>query len=192
MLGRMTPFIVLVGSFVVFRVLGAFVVPFRRWATSLRWALAVMFLLTASAHFGDRRPDLIRMVPPAFPSPELLVTLTGVAEIAGAAGLLVPGLAPWAAGGLALLLVAVFPANVHAARSGLTVGGAPVTPLVQRAVLQLSFLAATVVAGVSARRAAPGSRARRALSRVREVRDGLHQLRELEGLPEDEVRSRHV
>lgn len=150
---RMTPFIVLVGSLLLFRALGALVTPFfRSWVTSLRWALAVMFLLTASAHFGARRPDLVRMVPRSFPAPELIVTLTGVAEILGAAGLLFPRLAPWAASGLALLLVAMFPANVHAARAGLSIGDAPVTPLVPRAVLQVMFLAAALVAGFGASR----------------------------------------
>ncbi len=149
----MVPFIVLAGSFLLFRALGALAIPlFRSWVTSLRWALAVMFLLTASAHFGARRPDLVRMVPPSFPDPELLVTLTGVAEILGAAGLLLPRIAPWAATGLALLLVAMFPANVHAARAGLTIGQAPVTPLIPRAILQVVFLAAVLAAGFGGRR----------------------------------------
>lgn len=148
----MTPFIVLVVSFLLFRALGALAIPsFRSWVTSLRWALAVMFLLTASAHFGDRRPDLVRMVPPSLPEPDLLVTLTGVAEIVGAGGLLLPRLAPWAASGLALLLVAVFPANVYAARAGLTIGNVPVTPLVPRAALQVVFLAAALVGGFGKR-----------------------------------------
>jgi uncharacterized membrane protein len=106
-----------------------------------------MFLLTASAHWGSRRPDLVAMVPDALPNPELLVTLSGIAEIAGAIGLLVPRLAPYAGAGLALLLIAVFPANVHAARESLTIGGEPVTPLVPRALLQLVFIAAVLVAG---------------------------------------------
>src|SRR5262249_15318391 len=101
----------------------------------------------ASAHWGRRRPDLVRMVPPRFPRPERMVTLTGIAEIAGAVGLLVPVLAPWAAAGLALLLLAVFPANVHAARPALTIGGRPATPLVARTVLQVVFLAAVLAAG---------------------------------------------
>lgn len=148
----MVPFIVLVGSFLLLQALGALrVLPLRSWITSLRWALAAMFLVTASAHFGARRPDLVRMVPPSFPEPELLVTLTGVAELLGAAGLLFPRLAPWAAGGLALLLVAMFPANVHAARAGLTIGGAAVTPLAPRAVLQVVFLAAVLAAGFGER-----------------------------------------
>ena len=149
----MTPFIVLTGSFLLFLALGAFAFPsFRSWGTSLRWALAVMFLLTASAHFGDRRPDLVRMVPPSFPAPELIVTLTGVAELLGAVGLLLPRVAPWAASGLALLLVAMFPANVHAARAGLTIGGVPVTPLVPRIILQVVFVAAALAAGFGGRR----------------------------------------
>ncbi len=173
----MTPFIVLVGSVLLFRALGALAIPFfRSWVTCLRWALAVMFLLTASAHFGDRRPDLVRMVPPSFPRPELLVTLTGVAEIFGAAGLLVRRLAPWAASGLALLLVAMFPANVHAARAGLSIGDVPVTPLVPRAVLQVMFLGAALVAGFGASRekgsratpkATPGDRVSKRLLRSR-------------------------
>lgn len=148
----MIPLIVLAGTFVVLRGVGALAVPaLRSWRTCLRLALAAMFLVTASAHFGARRADLVRMVPPAFPAPALLVTVTGVAEILGAVGLLVPRLAPFAAGGLALLLVAMFPANVHAAREGLTIGGAPVTPLVPRAALQALFLAAVLAAGTRGR-----------------------------------------
>jgi uncharacterized membrane protein len=148
----MAPFIALVASFVVLRTLGLLGVrALASWVTCLRGALALMFLLTASAHWGSRRPDLVRMVPPAFPDPELMVTLTGVAEIAGAVGLLVPRLAPWAAAGLAALLISVFPANVHAARQALTIGGTPVTPLVTRTILQVVFLAAVLLAGFGPR-----------------------------------------
>jgi uncharacterized membrane protein len=57
-------------------------------------------------------------------------------------------LAPYAAIGLGLLLVAMFPANVHAARAKLTLAGRPVTPLPQRSALQLVFLAAVLGAGL--------------------------------------------
>ena len=100
--------------------------------------------LTASAHWGKRRADLIRMVPPAFPRPDLLVTITGILEILGAIGLMLPRVAPYAALGLSLMLLAVFPANVHAARNRLTIAGSPVPALLPRALLQLLFLAATV------------------------------------------------
>lgn len=49
-----------------------------------------MFLLTASAHWGKRRPDLIRMVPPSLPRANLLVTITGLLELLGPIGLLCP------------------------------------------------------------------------------------------------------
>jgi uncharacterized membrane protein len=148
----MVPFIVLVTAFVVLRLLRWLGVrALASWVTCLRAALALMFLVTASAHWGVRRPDLVRMVPPDFPNPEFLVTLTGIAEIAGAAGLLIPRFAPWAAAGLAVLLVAVFPANVYAARHALTIGGRAATPVVTRAVLQVVFLLAVLAAGIGSR-----------------------------------------
>ena len=101
----MVPLIVLIASFVLFALVGAAGAhPFTPWPAALRWALLVMFLLTASAHFTKTRVDLVRMVPRAFPNPGLLVTLTGFLELAGALGLIA-------------LLVAMFPANAHAARA---------------------------------------------------------------------------
>jgi uncharacterized membrane protein len=141
----MAPFVALVGSLSLFLLLGAVgVTPLADGHLALRLALAVMFLLTGSAHWGRRRPDLVRMVPPSFPHPGLLVTVTGVLELAGAVGLLIAPLARPAAAGLALLMVAMFPANVHAARAGLTIGGRPVTSLGPRALLQVLFIAAAV------------------------------------------------
>ncbi|HEX6202039.1 MAG TPA: hypothetical protein VF100_03480, partial [Thermoanaerobaculia bacterium] len=45
-----------------------------------------------------------------------------------------------AAVGLILFLVAVFPANVHAAREGVLLRGEPATPLLPRTLLQLLFI----------------------------------------------------
>jgi uncharacterized membrane protein len=56
-----------------------------------------MFLLTASAHWGRGRADLIRMVPEALGRAAFWVSLTGFAEIAIAIGLQIPTLAPWTA-----------------------------------------------------------------------------------------------
>ncbi|MCF2532398.1 DoxX family protein [Yinghuangia soli] len=87
------------------------------WHPALRVGLAVMFLLTAFAHFYPKlRADLIGMVPPALPRPGLLVTITGILEIAGAVGLLVPATARLTAACLIVLLIAMYPANVSAAR----------------------------------------------------------------------------
>jgi uncharacterized membrane protein len=126
----MAPFIVLVTLFALLCILGHFQIPVAfGWWTSLRLSLAGMFLLTASAHWGKRRPDLIRMVKASFPRPDLLVTATGVLEILGAIGLMLPKVALYAALGLAFMLVAVFPANIHAARQRLMIAGRPVEAL---------------------------------------------------------------
>ena len=39
---------------------------FSTWQVSAAWALAVMFLFTASAHFTKTKDDLIGMVPTGF------------------------------------------------------------------------------------------------------------------------------
>lgn len=133
----------MVGTFALLRLTGVLGWSlFDSWHHALRGALAAMFCLTASAHWGKRRPDLVRMVPPWFPRPELLVTATGVLEILGAIGLLIPATAKLAALCLALLLTALFPANIHAARQHLTIGGRPVPAMPLRTVLQIVFLAA--------------------------------------------------
>jgi uncharacterized membrane protein len=127
----MAPLIALVAGSLLARLAGLLGADaFDDWRAALRVGLALMFVLTGLAHFSPkRRADLVAMVPPALPRPDLLVTVTGVLELVGAAGLLVPATAPWAAAGSALLMLAMFPANVSAARRRLTLGGRPVTPL---------------------------------------------------------------
>jgi uncharacterized membrane protein len=147
----MVPFAVLIGLFALLSAIG-FVSGAYGWWDALRFALAGMFLLTASAHWGKRRQDLMQMIPPSFPRPDLLVTGTGVLEILGAAGLLIPPVAPYAAVALSLLLIAVFPANVRAARKHLTIGGRPVPSLWPRTLMQIMFLAAAGAVFVGALR----------------------------------------
>ena len=145
----MAPLIVLVAATLLARALGQWVAPpLKNWAAATRVGLAVMFCFTAVAHFNAMRADLIRMVPPAIPNPELMVTLTGVCEVLGAAGLLVPRTRRAAAVALIVFLLAVLPANIHAALSGLTLRGAPVTPLIPRVVLQMVFIALVWWSGV--------------------------------------------
>lgn len=145
----MVPLIVLLVSFATLRCLGLLgIASLNNIGLPLRVALCLMFLLTASAHWGRGRADLIRMVPPAFPGPEILVTITGVLEILGAVGLLVPFTARWAAVCLAILLVALFPANIRAARERLTIMGRPAPGLVVRGVIQLVFICALVAVAV--------------------------------------------
>lgn len=144
----MVPFFVLIAAFLLGQLLGLAGIPFfAHWPHALRAAVAAMLLVTASAHWGKRRPDLIRMVPPAFPRPDRIVTITGWLEIAGAIGILLPAASRAASIGLALLMVAMFPANVHAAKEKLSIGGRPVPKLLPRTVLQIIFIAAVLLAG---------------------------------------------
>lgn len=87
------------------------------WPKAVAVGLAAMFAMTGVAHFVDPlRADMITIVPPRLPAPALLVTITGVLELTGAVGLLYPPTRVAAAVCLFLLMLAMFPANVYAAR----------------------------------------------------------------------------
>lgn len=144
----MEPLITLIAVTLVLLVIGAAGVRrLRDWPVALRGGVAAMFTLTGISHFVGMREALIEMVPPFLPAPELLVDVTGVLELAGAAGLLLRRLAPLAAGGLTLMLITIFPANVHLALTGGELE--PHDELQPRTLLQLVFLAATITAGVT-------------------------------------------
>jgi len=72
----------------------------------------------------------------------VLVSATGVFELVGAIGLMVPRMLPAAAYGLMALLLAMFPANIYAARERLIIAGRRATPLVWRLPLQLFWIGA--------------------------------------------------
>jgi uncharacterized membrane protein len=91
--------------------------------TTLRWLLAVFMVGSGLNHF--RAPEVyLAMMPAELPVSwhAALNVLSGAAEIAGGLGLIVPRTRRWAAWGLVLLLVAVFPANVNMAVHGLPLG----------------------------------------------------------------------
>jgi uncharacterized membrane protein len=152
----MAPLITLVVVTVLARLAGAIKLGrgyFATLPTALCAGVAAMFLLTGGAHFIGLRADLMRMVPPALGNPGFWVTFTGLAEIAGAIGILIPATRRLAAVGLLLLLLAVFPANVYAARHKNAFGGKPPRPLVQRSIEQIIYFAAVTWAGFGRRRA---------------------------------------
>lgn len=104
--------------------------------------LACLFVVAGANHFLSPSPYL-QIMPPIFPAPRALVAISGIAEIAGGIGLLVRPKRKLAAWGLILLLVAVFPANVFAARHGMNVSGwqVPAWMLWARLPLQPIFIA---------------------------------------------------
>lgn len=133
--------LVLVISLLIFRALGALgVSAFATWIASTLHALAVMFLFTSTAHFNKMRHDLARMMPNVFSNPMAMVYFTGVCEILGAIGILIPRTRSFAGLCLVIFLLAILPANIKAARENLTFGGRPATALWLRIPMQILFL----------------------------------------------------
>jgi len=83
-------------------------------------------------------------VPESAGNPGVWITLTGLAEIAIAAGLQIRNLAPWVAAIAVLMLCCLFPANVKAAREHLTILRKPVPSVGPRLMIQLVFIAALI------------------------------------------------
>ncbi len=110
------------------------------WRAAGLGALAIMFLVTSTAHFTSMKYDLAAMMPEPLPDDLWVIYLTGVLEIAGAIGLLIPRTRRIAGICLVLLMVAAFPANVNAALNEIPFGGEAATPLWLRAPMQLLFI----------------------------------------------------
>ena len=85
-----------------------------RAKTAVRVDIALAMVSVGLLHFVQPG-GFVKIVPPWLPAPEALVYLSGVAEVLGGAGLLVPRVRRLAAFGLVALFVAVFPANVYMA-----------------------------------------------------------------------------
>jgi uncharacterized membrane protein len=138
----MAVLIVLLVSWLIFRGIGALgVTALAGWQDSARYALAVMFVFTATAHFNRMKHGLAQMIPSFFPRRLWLVYITGVLELLGAAGLLLPEFRSLAGACLIALLLGMFVANVNAALRGVTLRGKPATPLRLRTPMQVLFIA---------------------------------------------------
>ena len=87
-----------------------------------------------------------RIVPPYLPSPQVLVYVSGIFEILGAIGILIPATQRLAGWGLVALLVAVFPANIYMATAGIKFGNFPPQPWMAwaRLPLQLVLIGAVI------------------------------------------------
>jgi uncharacterized membrane protein len=76
--------------------------------------LGAFFLIAGSLHFLRPRP-YVAIVPDALPRKREIVFASGVAELAGGAGVLVPGTRRLAGWWLIATLIAIFPANMNMA-----------------------------------------------------------------------------
>ncbi len=105
-----------------------------------RWLLAAFFIFGGINHFRDPA-FYLSMMPPPLPFPEALNQISGVFEILGGIGVLVPRTRRFAGWGLIALLIAVFPANIYAAMQGQIAGlDAPSWTLWARLPFQVLFI----------------------------------------------------
>ncbi len=138
----MVVLLIFVFSCVVFQGIGFAGVPtFGTWQACARDALSLMLVFTGVSHFTFMKEDFVRMMPPSIPWPRTLIHFTGICEIAGAVGLLLPEFRRVAAYALIAFFLAVLPANIHAARAGVTLRGKPATSLWLRIPMQILFIA---------------------------------------------------
>lgn len=91
---------------------------------SLTWAAAGFYVVAGVFHFV-KTATYLKIMPPYVPWPQVMVYLSGAAEIAGGVGLLLRRFRRWAAFGLISLLVAVFPANIYMAANYVQVTSTP-------------------------------------------------------------------
>lgn len=77
-------------------------------------ALSILFVFVGVLHFFQTS-FFESIVPPYVPHPTEMVVISGVFEVLGGIGILIPSLKKWAGTGLILLLLAVYPANIHMA-----------------------------------------------------------------------------
>jgi uncharacterized membrane protein len=103
------------------------------------YVIAVLFIGAGLAHF--LWPEMfVRVVPPYFPQPLLLVYLSGVAEVVGGIGVLMPATRPYAGWGLILLLFAVFPVHIYMVRRPDAFSQIPLWALYARIPLQFVLM----------------------------------------------------
>jgi len=90
-------------------------------------ALGLAFLMAGALHFVVPK-SYLTMMPSYLPQPMLLIAISGVAEMAGGLGVLIPFFRRTAGYGLIALLIAVFPANLNMAINHTQLPGLHVSP----------------------------------------------------------------
>ena len=131
---------VLLISLGIFRALGAFgVSAFSTWIGSTRYALALMFLFTSTAHFNKTPRSRSHDAQGIFQSDGDGLSHWYLRN-SGRCWHLIPRTRSLAGLFLLIFLFAVLPANIKAARESLSIGGRPATALWLRVPMQILFL----------------------------------------------------
>jgi len=100
------------------------------------YLVAALFIVAVALHFVYLHA-YEQIVPPIFPAHQALVVISGVFEVLGGIGTLLPATRRAAGWGLIALLIAVFPANVYMVlNAGAFASGLPAWALFARLPLQ--------------------------------------------------------
>lgn len=102
------------------------------------YLMSGLYIIAGILHFAKPKMYL-RIIPPYLPNPKLLNIIAGACEILLGIGLLSPNTRSFSAFGLILLLLAVFPANIHMLQQGAK--GIPRWALILRLPLQFLLIA---------------------------------------------------
>lgn len=103
------------------------------------YVMAAIYIAAGLNHF--RLPKIYqRMIPPALPSPKILNMVSGVAEVALGIALCFTLTSQWAAWGIIVLLLAIFPANVYMYTNKKIAPGIPKWLLLLRLPLQIALI----------------------------------------------------
>ncbi|RVT77572.1 DoxX family membrane protein [Flavobacterium sufflavum] len=109
---------------------------------SLPWHLYIMALLYIMAGLNHFRipGTYLKIIPPYLPNPKLLNLLSGAAEIILGLLLVLPNMTNYAAWGIIILLIAVFPANLFMFQNRKASFGIPKWILLLRLPLQIVLI----------------------------------------------------
>ncbi len=108
--------------------------------TILKYVFAILFILAGLNHFINPA-FYLKIMPPYLPWHLFLVYLSGFFEIVFGVMLLIPKFTRLAGWGLILLLIAVYPANIHMAMNPQLFPHIPFAALLLRLPLQFVLIA---------------------------------------------------
>lgn len=104
-----------------------------------QYLMALLYILAGINHFS--KPSVyIKIIPPYFPNPKLLNTVSGLVEIILGILLCIPMTSPYASIGIIGLLIAVFPANLYMYSNRKASFGIPKWILLLRLPLQIVLI----------------------------------------------------
>ena len=112
--------------------------PDGLWKKLVLLGLAAFFINVGIDHFIN--PDFyLSIMPPAFPLHLEAVYISGLFEVLGGLGVLIPRLRKFSGWGLIALLIAVYPANIYMALTPEAFPDVPLYTLYIRLVFQFIF-----------------------------------------------------